>query len=190
MRIELDHLFVCAAPSAPEAERFIQLGLREAPSNRHPGQGTANRRFSFANAMIELLWVSDPGEAQSQLAKRTLLWDRWSDRHRGASPFGIRVRPADPERTVPPFPAWEYRPPYLPDPLVMHIDSRWVRGFFQYPRHKHAPERCRSRIKTSQPGCRSAIGVVEVVLSGHLPRLKGYAGALFAAGRNRGRKAA
>src|SRR5581483_4160939 len=126
MRIELDHLFVCAAPTAPEAERFIQLGLREAPSNRHPGQGTANRRFSFANAMIELVWVSDPKEAQSQLAKRTLLWERWSDRRGGASPFGICVRPADPERTDPPFPAWEYRPPYLPDPLVMHIAETGV----------------------------------------------------------------
>ena len=126
MRIELDHLFVCAAPAAPEAEQFIQFGLLEAPANRHPGQGTANRRFFFANAMIELLWVSDAGEAQSEPARRTQLWERWSGRHGGASPFGICVRPADPQRTDPPFPAWEYRPPYLPDPLVMHIAETGV----------------------------------------------------------------
>jgi hypothetical protein len=124
-RIELDHLFVCAAPSAPEAEQFIRYGFREAPSNRHLGQGTANRRFSFANAMIELLWVSDPEEAQSQIAKPTLLWERWSGRHGGTSPFGICVRPADPKIT-PAFPAWEYRPPYLPDPLVIHIAEAGV----------------------------------------------------------------
>jgi Glyoxalase-like domain len=126
MRIELDHLFVCAAPAAPEAEQFTRFGLREAPSSRHPGQGTANRRFSFANAMIELLWVSDADEARRQLAKRTLLWERWSGRHGSASPFGICVRPADPQHTGPPFPAWEYRPPYLPDPLVMHIAETGV----------------------------------------------------------------
>jgi len=55
MQIELDHLFVCTAPGAPEAERLVQFGLREGPPNQHPGQGTANRRFTFANAMIELV---------------------------------------------------------------------------------------------------------------------------------------
>jgi hypothetical protein len=54
MQIELDHLFVCTAPGAPEAETLVQFGLHEGPSNQHPGQGTACRRFSFANAMIEL----------------------------------------------------------------------------------------------------------------------------------------
>src|ERR1700757_2009678 len=52
MQIELDHLFVCTAPGAPEAEELVQFGLHEGPPNQHPGQGTACRRFSFANAMI------------------------------------------------------------------------------------------------------------------------------------------
>jgi hypothetical protein len=121
MRIELDHLFVCAAPGAPEAEKFVQLGLHEGPPNQHSGQGTANRRFAFANAMIELFWVSDASEAQSQSARRTLLWERWSGREHNASPFGICLRPVDPQDIGLPFPAWEYRPAYLPDPLVMHI---------------------------------------------------------------------
>ena len=121
MRIELDHLFVCAAPGASEAEKFVQFGLHEGPPNQHPGQGTANRRFAFANAMIELFWVSDASEAQSQSARRTLLWERWSGREHNASPFGICLRPVDPQDTGLPFPAWEYRPAYLPDPLVMHI---------------------------------------------------------------------
>jgi hypothetical protein len=121
MRIELDHLFVCTAPGAPEAEKFVQFGLHEGPPNQHPGQGTANRRFAFANAMIELFWVSDASEAQSKRARRTLLWERWSRREHNASPFGICLRPVDPQDTGLPFPAWEYRPAYLPDPLVMHI---------------------------------------------------------------------
>jgi hypothetical protein len=121
MRIELDHLFVCTAPGAPEAERLVQFGLHEGPPNQHPGQGTACRRFAFVNAMIELFWVSDETEAQSQGARRTLLWERWSAREDKASPFGICLRPVDAQDTRLPFPAWEYRPAYLPDPLVMHI---------------------------------------------------------------------
>jgi hypothetical protein len=78
MGIELDHLFVCTAPGAPEAEKLVQVGLREGVPNNHPGQGTANRRFDFVNAMIELIWVSDAKEAQSPRARRTLLWERWS----------------------------------------------------------------------------------------------------------------
>ena len=121
MQIELDHLFVCSAPGAPEAEKLVQFGLHEGPPNQHPGQGTACRRFPFANAMIELFWVSDEREAQNQSTRHTLLWDRWSDRQGSASPFGICVRPVDPQDLGSPFLAWEYRPAYLPDPLSMQI---------------------------------------------------------------------
>ena len=126
MRIELDHLFVCTSPGAPEAEVLVRFGLREGPANQHPGQGTANRRFGFANAMIELLWVSDAKEAQSEASRRTLLWERWSGRQSNASPFGICLRPVDSEDAEWPFPAWEYRPAYLPDPLVMHIGDAGI----------------------------------------------------------------
>jgi hypothetical protein len=51
MNIELDHVFVCASPSAPEAEEFVRFGLHEGLPNQHPGQGTSCRRFGFANTM-------------------------------------------------------------------------------------------------------------------------------------------
>lgn len=127
MQMELDHLFVCAAPGAPEAERFVQFGLREGPPNQHPGQGTSCRRFSFANSMIELFWVDDPNQAQNQSTRKTLLWQRWTRRNGNASPFGICLRPSKPESPgLPPFPAWEYRPAYLPSPLVMHIGNAGI----------------------------------------------------------------
>src|SRR5215472_1614210 len=126
MVMELDHLFVCTALGAPEAEQLVQFGLREGPPSQHPGQGTANRRFAFVNAMIELLWVSDAAEAQSDGARHTLLWERWSGREGHASPFGICLRPSDSHTTEPPFPAWEYRPPYLPEPLCYHIGEAGV----------------------------------------------------------------
>jgi hypothetical protein len=126
MQIELDHLFVCTAPGAPEAEKLVQFGLHEGPPNQHPGQGTACRRFSFANAMIELFWVNDAREAQSQNTRRTLLWERWSGRQGNASPFGICVRPVPPRHAGSPFLAWEYRPAYLPDPLSMQIGEAGI----------------------------------------------------------------
>jgi hypothetical protein len=71
--------------------------------------------------MIELLWVSDPQEVQKESTARTLLWERWCGRASGSSPFGICLRPVDPQNRELPFPGWEYRPVYLPDPLAMHI---------------------------------------------------------------------
>lgn len=126
MPIELDHLFVFASAGAPEAEMLTRFGLHEGPPNQHPGQGTACRRFAFTNAMIELVWVSDAQEAQSARTKPTLLGDRWSGRQQQASPFGICLRPADERDTRPPFPAWQYRPEYLPDPLFMDIGEAGV----------------------------------------------------------------
>lgn len=121
MSIELDHLFVCTSQGAPQGDELVRFGLHEWPPNRHPGQGTANRRFAFANAMIELLWVCDAKEAQSERSRRTLLWERWSGREGKASPFGICLRPVGSRDPEPPFPAWEYRPAYLPDQLAMQI---------------------------------------------------------------------
>ncbi len=127
MNLELDHVFVCAQPGAPEAEELVRFGLREGPSNTHPGQGTACRRFPFLNAMIELVWVNDPIEAQSELTRPTRLWERWSRRYSGSSPFGVCLRPAagseegQPSPGGAPFPGWAYKPTYLPAPLKFHI---------------------------------------------------------------------
>lgn len=126
MQVELDHLFICTAPGAPEAEKLVQFGLREGVPNEHPGQGTACRRFPFANAMIELLWVNDANEAQGEQAGGTLLWERWSGRENTASPFGICVRPADPQDKGSPFAAREYRPAYLPSDLCLQIGEAGV----------------------------------------------------------------
>jgi hypothetical protein len=49
------------------------------------------------------------------------LWERWSGRGRESCPFGVIFRPAQPGILIPPFPTWEYRPPYLPEPLALHV---------------------------------------------------------------------
>ena len=123
MAYELDHLFVWTAVGAPEAERLIAFGLTEGTPNIHPGQGTANRRFFFRNAFLELVWVHDPQEAQSEAVRRVRLWEHWSGRISSTCPFGLIFRPAGQEAGKPPFSTWEYRPPYLPEPLCLEVGT-------------------------------------------------------------------
>lgn len=140
MPVELDHVFVCVSQGAPEAEYLTRFGLIEGPANVHPGQGTANRRFFFKNAMLELLWVENPDEARNEQTAPTKIWDRWSRRLDGAaSPFGIILRPVQ-EGITPPFAGWEYRPNYFPPGISLHIgdtgidEPMWV--FMPFPRRR------------------------------------------------------
>jgi Glyoxalase-like domain len=118
---ELDHVFICTDIGAPEADRLRDFGLTEGAPNVHPGQGTANRRFFFHNAMLELLWVHTPKEAQSAACRPTRLWERWNGRHSAALPFGICLRPQHSPMAALPFSAWAYTPTYLPSPAVIHV---------------------------------------------------------------------
>ena len=86
MAFELDHIFICTSIGAGEADRLIAFGLAEGTPNVHQGQGTVCRRFFFHNAYLELLWVENPAEAQSNLIRPTYLWERWSGRTGGAFP--------------------------------------------------------------------------------------------------------
>lgn len=127
MTVELDHVFVCTMVGAPEADLLVAFGLTEGTSNSHPGQGTANRRFFFRNAMLELLWVHDEHEARSSLAAPTRLWERWERRSIGYSPFGICFRPSTQHaatKSTAPFATWAYHPPYLPPELQIDVACR------------------------------------------------------------------
>jgi Glyoxalase-like domain len=126
---ELDHIFICTDVNAPAAQRLIDFGLLEGRSNTHPGQGTTNRCFFFQNAMLELLWVHDPVEAQTHLTQPTRLWERWRDHGlrdevicaHSSSPFGIALRPMQPNDSLLPFAGWHYKPTYLPNSLAFWI---------------------------------------------------------------------
>lgn len=123
MSVELDHVFVFCAANAPEASVLRAQGLLEGSSNTHPGQGTANRRFFFSNAFLELLWVSNPAEAQSEAVLPTQLWDRWQRRTSGVCPIGLVFRPRSDSTVRPPFPSWSYKPSYLPAGLSIEVGS-------------------------------------------------------------------
>ena len=151
MDFELDHFFICVSEGGgPEADRLSALGLVEGAPNTHPGQGTACRRFFFANAYLELLWVSDAAEAQAAPADRLRLWERWTGRLTGTCPFGVCLRPIQPGANGLPFDAWEYRPSYLPSPLCIHIEansssverpSLFYLSFGRWPDSRPAPDR-------------------------------------------------
>ena len=107
MTTELDHVYVLTSVGAEAAARLAAFGLTEGSPNVHPGQGTACRRFFFENAYIELLWVTDTVEAQSETVAPTHLWERWSRRQQGGCPFGLAFRPSAPGLTAlpPPVPS-------------------------------------------------------------------------------------
>ena len=121
MAFEFDHLFICTDIGAYEADRLVSLGIVEGTQNTHPGQGTANRRFFFHNAMLELLWVHNAEEAKSELIAPTRLWERWANRENGICPFGICMRPEARDDETVAFSNWAYRPPYLPEPLSIAV---------------------------------------------------------------------
>jgi hypothetical protein len=121
MTFELDHIFICTDLDAFCADRLISFGLIEGTSNIHLGQGTANRRFFFDNFMLELLWVHNPAEAQSDRIHSTHLWERWANRNRGDCPFGFCLRSTTSQNNSLPFSSWEYRPPYLPESLNIFV---------------------------------------------------------------------
>jgi hypothetical protein len=123
MAFEFDHLFICTDIGACEADRLISFGLVEGSSNTHPGQGTANRRFFFHNAMLELLWVHDAEEAKSEPIRLTRLWERWTNRKDSACPLGVCLRSATANGDTVAFSSWAYCPPYLPETLSIAVGT-------------------------------------------------------------------
>ena len=118
--MDIDHIFIRAKFGAPEGDLLCQFGLSEGSGNKHPGQGTENRRFFFRNAFIELLWISDQFEIQSSQTRPTRLYERLAGVSAAASPFGVCFR-APAGESVCPFPTWKYTPGYLPDGMAIEL---------------------------------------------------------------------
>lgn len=118
--MEFDHLFICVDdPSL--GDLLKDIGLSEGSANTHPGQGTANRRFFFNNAFIELLYEVDGKELKSELTSPTGLYQRLHSEGTATSPFGICFRPNASSVEVVPFSHWLYRPSYLPPTLAIPV---------------------------------------------------------------------
>lgn len=109
----LDHVYVFCEPGAPEAAQLEAAGLRIGVRREHPGQGTANACFCFADSYLELIWITDARDAAAA-ASPLALPERARWREGSASPFGVCLRPVGDPTAPPPFAAMDYAPPYLP----------------------------------------------------------------------------
>ncbi len=117
MSLFLDHLFVITQPKAAVGDRLLELGLREGPSNTHPGQGTANRRFFFDGFLLELLFIVDKHEAAHGAGRRLKILER--SRSVEASPFGLITRSKTGH--APTFASWQYFPDYFSDDMCFYV---------------------------------------------------------------------
>jgi hypothetical protein len=116
--LQHDHFFILTEPGAPAADLLSEIGLIEGSANRHPGQGTANRRFFLANSTLELLFIDDADEADHGRAAGLGFNQRLQDSN--ASPFGLVFRHQQ-NSTSPPFPGWRYCPEYFADDQCFHV---------------------------------------------------------------------
>ena len=107
--LNLDHFFLLTSQPEQLAARIATTGLKEGPSNTHPGQGTQNRRFFLSNSTLELLTVSNPEEASTGPASALAFESRQSDQQ--TSSFGLIVR-SESDSVM--FDNWEYQPDYFP----------------------------------------------------------------------------
>ena len=114
MPFELDHVFIAASCDAREMELVCAAGFIEGPAHDHPGQGTASRGVFFENAYLELIWLTDQSVASAPPVARTGLYGRADPGH-PSSPFGFGLRCTQDPVPAPPFRAWGYAPPYLPE---------------------------------------------------------------------------
>lgn len=122
MGFELDHFFVTVPTPESASDALRDAGFTEGPSQNHPGQGTASRGVFFENVYLELIWLTDPAEADSPTIRRTRLLER-TEPASGACPFGISLRGAEGAETSLPFETWEYRPPYVPEGTFIPVGS-------------------------------------------------------------------
>jgi glyoxalase-like protein len=87
--LELDHVFCMVSPSDDWAARLQQAGWLLDVGREHAGQGTRNRCVVWPEHYLELLWVANQTEAETNPVRL----DRRADWARsGASPFGFGLR--------------------------------------------------------------------------------------------------
>ena len=119
--MEIDHIFIRVSENAPEAALLKEIGLIEGSSNKHQGQGTANKRFFFQNFCLELLFIDNQDECKNQTTDQLRLFERLSTASPTISPFGVCFRPSNDGNSPAPFPSWSYKPCYLPAPLKIDV---------------------------------------------------------------------
>ncbi|MAM88588.1 MAG: hypothetical protein CME36_14885 [unclassified Hahellaceae] len=121
MSLEVDHVFILVQPGAKVADKLLPLGFEESFGRDHPGQGTSNRRFRFADGLLEFLWVRDADEAENGPAQGLRFPQRVATYE--ASPFGIVLRRKDQLGVGPTIQSWTYQPVYFEAPKAFRVGT-------------------------------------------------------------------
>ena len=119
MDLELDHVFILTDKLKVAGDLLVSMGLDESFSRDHKGQGTSNRRFSFSNGMLEILYVRDREEANNGPARNLRFPERIEKE--SASPFGIVLTRINDSNLGMPFSGWKYQPDYFEPPNAFHV---------------------------------------------------------------------
>ena len=115
-----DHIFIFTNDRGKIADQLVEFGLSEGSNRVHTGQGTTNRKFYFDNFFLEILWVHDEAEINSELIKPIGLWQRANYLSNDFSRFGLCI--VNTEETDRLFEnAYRYQPTYFPEGMTIDI---------------------------------------------------------------------
>ena len=115
-----DHIFIFTNDQGRIANQLVEFGLSEGSNRIHAGQGTTNRKFYFENFFLEVLWVYNEAEINSELIKPIGLWQRANYLSNDTSPFGLCIVNTDETDHL--FKnAYKYQPTYFPDGMTIDI---------------------------------------------------------------------
>lgn len=115
-----DHIFIFTNDNGKIADQLVEFGLKEGSNRVHVGQGTTNRKFYFENFFLEILWVHDELEINSELIKPIGLWQRANYHFNDFSPFGLCLVNTDETDKL--FEnAFHYQPAYFPEGMTIDI---------------------------------------------------------------------
>ncbi|MEL7001644.1 MAG: VOC family protein [Bacteroidota bacterium] len=118
--MKIDHIFIFSNNDAEEAGELVNTGFTEGSRRKHPGQGTANRKFYFDNFFLEILYVTDQAEITNDVIGPIKLWKRSNFEPKGTSRFGLCVVNDDDTDNL--FAqALEYQPSYFPEGNAINI---------------------------------------------------------------------
>ena len=118
--MDADHIFIFTDDNGKVADQLVKLGLTEGSNRVHVGQGTTNRKFYFDNFFLEILWVHDTNEIESEKIKPIGLWQRAKFKINSFSPFGLCI--INTSETDELFEnAFKYQPDYFPQGQTIDI---------------------------------------------------------------------
>jgi len=112
---EIDHLWIAAAPGAPERIAFVRAGFQVAAKvNPHEGQGTSSITVELDNGFLELIYVDAAVPVAPNLEMVHAQFKKRVDwRATGYSPFGIGVRKLGAAPATFPFPTFQVTAPWM-----------------------------------------------------------------------------